>query len=137
MLKSCRCFSSRPDSLKGEEAKARARLLVSLSSVWHWGPVAPFLLVLLPALVTPVGSLHAQCCMGLDLWVLHGFRAGQKCFGLPGCHWPGYSGIYSKGWNPCSRSHLICGIKPLLEVSGSQHPSVEWGSSCVWGKVSE
>lgn len=69
-MKSCRCFSSCPDSLKGEEEKGGGKAAgLSVNSAWHWEPVAPFLLVLLPALVTPMVLLSAQCCMELALWV--------------------------------------------------------------------
>lgn len=47
--------------------KEVGRLLVSLLTLLGIG--SPFLLVLLPALVTPKVSLNAQCCMGLPLWV--------------------------------------------------------------------
>lgn len=55
--------------MKGEEEKGDDKATgISVNSAWHLEPVAAFL-QLLPALVTPMVSLNAQCCMGLALWV--------------------------------------------------------------------
>lgn len=63
--------------MKGEEEKGDDKAAgISVNSAWHLEPVAAFL-QLLPALVTPMVSLNAQCWDWLSGF-LHEFRAGLQ-----------------------------------------------------------